>query len=76
MTPIRAKFKVESVKLNGADGGTVKLTPVMSGSPENESFFKFTPWGSIEIGTINEAAIAQFEQGVEFYVDFIRANDA
>ncbi len=73
---VRAKFKVESVESNGADGGTVKLTPVMSGSPENESFFKFTPWGSIEIGTINMAALAQFERGAEFYVDFIRADNA
>lgn len=73
---VRAKFKVESVELNGADGGTVKLTPVMSGSHENESFFKLTPWGSIEIGTINIAALAQFEQGAEFYVDFIRADNA
>jgi len=48
----------------------------MSGSPENESFFKFTPWGSIEIGTINMAALAQFERGAEFYVDFIRADNA
>lgn len=69
---VRAKFKVESVKLNDVDGGTVKLTPVISGSAENESFFKWTPWGSIEIGTINMAAFAQFEQGAEFYVDFIR----
>ena len=73
---VRAKFNVESVESNGADGGTVKLTPVMSGSPENESFFKFTPWGSIEIGTINMAALAQFERGAEFYVDFIRADNA
>ena len=73
---VRAKFKVESVKLNGIDGGIVKLTPVMSGSPENESFFRRSPWGSIEIETINMAAINQFEQGAEFYVDFIRADNA
>ena len=72
---VRAKFKVESVESNGADGGTVKLAPVMSGSAENESFFKWTPWGAIEIGTINEAALTQFEQGAEFYVDFTRAAD-
>lgn len=68
----RAKFKVESVVHNGVDGGTVKLTPVVSGSAENESFFRWTPWGAIEIGTINEAALTQFEQGAEFYVDFTR----
>lgn len=72
---VRAKFKVESVVHNDVDGGTVKLTPVMSGSAENESFFKWTPYGAIEIGTINEAALTQFEKGAEFYVDFIRAAD-
>lgn len=70
---VRAKFKVESVTSNGVEGGNVKLTPVMSGSPENESFFRWSPWGAIEIGTVNEAAFAQFEIGAEFYVDFTKA---
>ncbi len=69
---VRAKFKVESI-LTNKDGGTVKMTPVMSGSPENESFFKWTPWGAIEIGTINQEALAEFNPGDEFYVDFTKA---
>lgn len=56
-----------------AEGGTVKMTPVMSGSPENESFFKWSPWGAIEIGTINWEALAEFNPGDEFYVDFTKA---
>lgn len=69
---VRAKFKVESVTPN-IDGGTIKMIPIVSGSPENESFFKYTPWGAIEIGTINREAFAEFNTSDEFYVDFTKA---
>lgn len=70
---VRAKFKVESV-LKFENSGTVEMIPVVSGSPDNESFFKCTPWGAIKIGTINQDAIAEFSSGDEFYVDFTKAN--
>lgn len=72
---VRCKFKVDSVTPADADGSVsrVQLYPVYSGSPENESFFKYTPSGSIGIGTINAEAAKQFEVGKEFYVDFIPA---
>lgn len=69
---VRAKFKVDSVTTN-EHGGSVKLTPVTSGSQENESFFKWTPWGQIEIGTINADALGQFQPGDQFYVDFTKS---
>jgi hypothetical protein len=65
---VRAKFKCLSV-----DGSQVKLEVVMSGSPENESFFKWTPSGQITLGIQNEAAVEQFKEGVEYYVDFTPA---
>ena len=69
---VRAKFKVESVS-NTVNGASIELKPVTCGSPENESFFKWTPWGDIKIGTINAAAAEQFKPGTEFYVDFTPA---
>ncbi|AOY88635.1 hypothetical protein BKP64_10895 [Marinobacter salinus] len=69
---VRAKFKVESVT-KFDNGNSVKLSPVTSGSEENESFFHYTPFGTIEIGTINENAAADFTPGAEFYVDFTKA---
>ncbi len=72
---VRAKFKVESVT-NYQRGGSVKLTPVTAGSAENESFFQHTPYGSIEMGTVNEEALKQFTPGAEFYIDFTEADDA
>lgn len=72
---VRAKFRVVSVKkeeyMNG--GGEVKLEPVYAGSEENDRYFYATPCGEIRIGTINERAVAQFEVGKEFYVDFTPA---
>lgn len=67
---VRAKFKVSSV--TEIEGGlkSVKLQPVTSGSQENAEFYKWTPSGSIDLSTINEAASAQFKPGLEFYVDF------
>ena len=70
MSTVRAKFKCESVT-NSENGKSVKLNPVYGGSEENERFFSFTPYGSIEIGTVNENI--NFEPGKEYFVDFIEA---
>ncbi len=40
---------------------------------ENKRFFASTPSGSVEFGTINADAAAQFDLGAEFYVDFTPA---
>lgn len=76
---VRAKFTVQSVtqtkhwdKSKGYIS-TIKLQPVTSGSEENQSFYEATPSGSIELGTVNEAAASQFELGAEYYIDFTKA---
>jgi hypothetical protein len=71
---VRAKFKVQHITV--AEGGmkTVRLTPVTSGSPENEAFYKWTPGGGIDLSTVNEAAAEQFVPGKQFYVDFTPAD--
>lgn len=70
MTTVRAKFRVQSI--TEAEGGlkSATLVPVTTGSEENKEFFKWTPAGQIQLGTINPAAAAQFVPGREFYVDF------
>ncbi len=72
---VRAKFKVTAIEPNtgGGDGKSITLFPVTGGSVENESFYKYTPGGSILLSTINEEAAKQFEVGKEFYVDFSEA---
>jgi hypothetical protein len=65
---VRAKFKVSEIAQVSPDGMRIKLSPVT-----NAMFFKYTPYSSIEIGTINAEASKQFEYGKEFYVDFTQA---
>lgn len=74
---VRAKMKVDSVegccRIEGSDivkeGGTVRLSPVINGSPENESFYRYTPGGTLVLSTINQEAFEQFSLGQEFYID-------
>lgn len=65
---VRCKF-VCSFK----EGQSVHFSPVYSGSEENKRFFQATPGGQIAFYTVNEAALNQFEQGKEYYVDFTPA---
>lgn len=69
---VRAKFKVTDKNQN-VGGFEIKMSPVTSGSPENEKFFKYTPGGTVHIMTINADAAKQFEVGQEYYVDFTHA---
>lgn len=66
---VRAKFKCTA-----SANGVVIMAPVMSGSPENETFWKYTPGGSICLSISESSAAEQFVQGGEYYVDFTPAN--
>ncbi len=78
---VRAKFYVSEVKQSknnwgGNDGElltTIKLMPVTGNSEENKQFFRWTPAGSIDLGTVNPAVVEQFHIGDEFYIDFTPA---
>lgn len=81
LTPcVRAKFKVESITpLVGGDErptpeATIRLRPVVSGSKENEAFYRWTPGGEIVLSTVNGNAVKHFEVGKEYYVDFTLAS--
>lgn len=71
MQTTRAKFKcTEIAKREGYPKGVTyaaKMQAVTSGSPENESFFAATPWGTLELSTVRED---HFEVGKSYYVDF------
>jgi len=70
---VRAKFSCDKKTLND-EQGEVLFRPVTTGSPENKSFFKFTPGGEIKLTVVNPAALAQFEEGKCYYVDFTDAD--
>lgn len=65
---VRAKFRCV-----GSNEGVVTLYPVMGGSEENNTFWKYTPSGQITMMITNPEAINQFEAGKEYYVDFTAA---
>ncbi len=69
---VRAKFAVDSVTYT-KDAGSVKLTPVISGSEENKQFYRWTPGGSISLEVVNLDAVRQFVPGNAVYVDFTPA---
>ena len=69
---MRAKFELIE-KIETLNGGRVKFQPVTGGSPENDSFFKWTPYGTIEIGTINKDVFSKLTVGQNYYVDFTEA---
>lgn len=79
---VRAKFKVDSYETSLASGyqteneevRSIKMSAVYGdGAPENKEFFKWTPFGQIQLGTLNKKAWEQFELGKEYYVDFTLA---
>lgn len=72
-TKIRAKFVVESVTHRGNDSGCVELSAVTGGSEENESFWKYTPAGKINMHIDNVVALKAFVPGNTYYVDFTPA---
>jgi hypothetical protein len=68
---VRAKFRCDEVAKT-VSGQTVRMSPVTSnGGEENAKFFKYTPFGKLEMGTINQDIV--FEPGKEYYLDFTPA---
>lgn len=71
---VRCKFKCIS-KTQRESGNEICFQPVTHGSPENDTFFKWTPWGELKFGTINDVAAEQFKVGKEYYIDFTPCED-
>lgn len=68
---VRAKFTCVEKKPRD-EGFTYKFAPVVGGTTkENDTFFKYTPWGSLEMGVVNPSV--DFEVGKEYYLDFTPA---
>lgn len=68
---VRAKFFVQEVA-HSTNGGRVVLQAVCRGE-DNKEWSRYTPSGSITMGVLNDAALAEFVPGEEFYVDFTPA---
>lgn len=71
---VRAMFTCDE-KIQTRDGYKVKFTAVTGNSELAERFFKYTQWGNIEMGTINDKAAEQFVPGKSYYLDFTPVED-
>lgn len=74
MKTLLAKFKVGSTTNFGNDNVEANLSPVISDSPENKSFSKYTPSGAIKLHITNPDAVGFFEPAEEYFVQFSKAN--
>ena len=69
---VRALF-VCLEKIQTADGYRIKFSAVYGDGEEAKKFFKQTPSGALEMGTVNDAAAAMFVPGRRYYLDLTPA---
>jgi hypothetical protein len=65
---MRCKFRLEKLTKT-MSGYEVTFLPVVGGSRENDSFFKYTPYGEMKVGLVNETVAEKLEVGREYYLD-------
>lgn len=69
---MRAKFKIEHIT-KFEYGEELFMTPVTNGSPEDNTYSKYTPSGSLKIMITNPSLIGQYKPGQKLYMDFTNA---
>lgn len=69
---IRAKFILVE-KTETAHDFNLKWHPVISGSKENEEYFKYTPWGELKLGGLKAIVANHLTVGKAYYLDIIEA---
>ncbi len=74
--PKRTRCKFKCVRTSTHDYGgspnyTAEFEPVAFGSPENESFWKYTPSGKLELTTTTEQ---KFTAGKSYYLTLEEAD--
>lgn len=70
---VRAKMVCGSVEKTGSNENeqySIRLTPVTSGSKENETFYKYTPGGTVIMEVVSPEVAERFKVGEEYYLDF------
>ena len=71
-TEVVCKFKCDKISLT-TNGTEVTLSPVVSGSIENQEFFNFTPYGTMVFGSTNALVGSVFMPGGEYFVNIKKA---
>lgn len=73
-TVTRCKFKCDRVTEHAGGNRDVHMTPVMSGSEENKSFWAASPGGEFRLNWVNPNV--RFVPGKEYYIDISLATPA
>ena len=74
MTKMRAKYKVDSVTKTESKSEIIKLSAVVGGTPEDNTFHKYTPYGNMDITITNPELLNIIEPGQKYYLDFTLAD--
>lgn len=78
MADMRAKMKLNHIDKRYDGIETLYFNPVAAskypadGSDENNSYAKWSPSGMLSLSVANPALHGKFDQGQEFYLDFIK----
>lgn len=73
---VTAKFYVAAVNPGGTaeePSADITLRAVTNETPENKTWSKYTPSGTLEMNVTNPEAIEQFKQGEEVFVTITSA---
>lgn len=75
---VRAKFQCQSINhimthSPGEQTAILTFAPVYGDGSDNKSWSKWTPQGKLEMTVTNPDAVAQFEVGASYYLDFTPA---
>lgn len=71
---MRAKLRIHSVTQHEGGSETLELGAVASGTPEDNTYSKYTPSANLKMSITNPALAGQFKPGQTFYVDFTPAD--
>ena len=66
---VRSKMKCRSVTYSAGGYCEVELLPVMTGSPENDRYFKATPGGTLKLCGVKSEIGDLFKPDREYYID-------
>lgn len=76
--PVRAKMKCTALRHEGHDTNqyvSLQFQAVTAESEENKTWSKWTPSAHLTMSITNPAAFGQFEEGKEYFLDFVPVED-
>ena len=75
MTIMRAKYKVDSVTVTDQNMELIKFSAVTDGTKKDNTFHKWTPYGTMDITITNQDLFGKIKPGQKYYLDFTLSNE-